>query len=168
MCCKHDSTTYLVAKRDYTLLISRRTNWIRHLMSFLYAETSPADIYRQRVRHRRKATAVTAAVAMTTSDSLPLTTVAVSNVHPVLTCNFCEKTFTKNFDLQQHVRSHTGEKPFQCIVCGRGFAQKSNVKKHLQTHKVCPKLHWLHSYANLFKSLFIHLFYLQNTVVQVI
>ncbi|XP_041702421.1 zinc finger protein 341 isoform X2 [Coregonus clupeaformis] len=55
-----------------------------------------------------------------------------------LKCNFCEKVFSKNFDLQQHIRSHTGEKPFQCIVCGRAFAQKSNVKKHMQTHKVWP------------------------------
>jgi len=53
-----------------------------------------------------------------------------------LQCQYCDKSFTKNFDLQQHTRSHTGEKPFQCIVCGRAFAQKSNVKKHLQTHKV--------------------------------
>uniref|UniRef100_A0AAY4AWZ1 C2H2-type domain-containing protein n=1 Tax=Denticeps clupeoides TaxID=299321 RepID=A0AAY4AWZ1_9TELE len=55
-----------------------------------------------------------------------------------LICNFCDKVFSKNFDLQQHIRSHTGEKPFQCIVCGRAFAQKSNVKKHMQTHKVWP------------------------------
>ncbi|CAF93318.1 unnamed protein product [Tetraodon nigroviridis] len=55
---------------------------------------------------------------------------------PKLKCNYCDKVFSKNFDLQQHIRSHTGEKPFQCIVCGRPFAQKSNVKKHMQTHKV--------------------------------
>lgn len=53
-----------------------------------------------------------------------------------LRCQYCDKMFAKNFDLQQHVRAHTGEKPFQCIVCGRAFAQKSNVKKHMATHKV--------------------------------
>ncbi|XP_064466764.1 zinc finger protein 341-like isoform X2 [Ornithodoros turicata] len=54
------------------------------------------------------------------------------------TCPFCAKGFSKNFDLQQHIRSHTGDKPFQCVICGRAFAQKSNVKKHMQTHKVWP------------------------------
>ncbi|XP_071552954.1 LOW QUALITY PROTEIN: zinc finger protein 341-like [Panulirus ornatus] len=53
-------------------------------------------------------------------------------------CSFCSKEFSKNFDLQQHIRSHTGEKPFQCIVCGRAFTQKSNVKKHMATHRVWP------------------------------
>ncbi|XP_025116073.1 zinc finger protein 341-like isoform X3 [Pomacea canaliculata] len=55
-----------------------------------------------------------------------------------LQCQYCNKLFAKNFDLQQHIRAHTGEKPFQCIVCGRAFAQKSNVKKHMATHKVWP------------------------------
>ena len=55
-----------------------------------------------------------------------------------LQCSFCDRCFNKNFDLQQHIRCHTGEKPFQCVVCGRAFAQKSNVKKHMQTHKVWP------------------------------
>ncbi|KAK9510220.1 hypothetical protein O3M35_005049 [Rhynocoris fuscipes] len=54
-------------------------------------------------------------------------------------CSFCDKQFRKNFDLQTHLRSHTGERPFQCIVCGRAFTQKSNVIKHMSTHKVWPK-----------------------------
>ncbi|KAK7862986.1 hypothetical protein R5R35_014542 [Gryllus longicercus] len=57
---------------------------------------------------------------------------------PKLKCHYCNKMFAKNFDLQQHLRSHTGEKPFQCVVCGRAFSQKSNVKKHMATHKVWP------------------------------
>lgn len=56
-----------------------------------------------------------------------------------LKCIYCVKSFKCNFDLQQHVRSHTGEKPFQCVVCGRAFAQKSAVRKHMSTHKVWPK-----------------------------
>lgn len=62
----------------------------------------------------------------------------VSKKQPKLKCTFCDRAFNKNFDLQQHIRCHTGEKPFQCVVCGRAFAQKSNVKKHMQTHKVWP------------------------------
>ena len=58
-----------------------------------------------------------------------------------LYCSYCDKGFNKNFDLAQHVRSHTGERPYQCVICGRGFAQKSNVKKHMATHKVWPLGH---------------------------
>ena len=61
--------------------------------------------------------------------------------HKKLFCSYCHKGFNKNFDLAQHVRSHTGERPYQCVICGRGFAQKSNVKKHMTTHKVWPLGH---------------------------
>ena len=55
-----------------------------------------------------------------------------------LQCSHCFKLFSKKFDLQQHVRSHTGEKPFQCPICEKGFAQKSNLKTHIRTHKIWP------------------------------
>ena len=57
----------------------------------------------------------------------------------LLQCAYCLKCFTKNFDLQQHVRSHTGEKPFHCPICGKGFSQKANLKKHVDTHKIWRK-----------------------------
>ncbi|KAK3909000.1 Zinc finger protein 341 [Frankliniella fusca] len=59
---------------------------------------------------------------------------------PKLTCEYCNKQFAKLFDLRQHQRSHTGEKPFHCNACGKSFAQKSNLKKHIRTHKVWPKI----------------------------
>ena len=55
-----------------------------------------------------------------------------------LQCSVCFKIFRKNFDLQQHKRSHTGEKPFLCPICEKGFTQKSNLKVHIETHKSWP------------------------------
>ena len=85
-----------------------------------------SDIDASAIKQRRTKAAATSGIE----------TDAQTSPKKKLKCQYCDKTFSKNFDLQQHVRSHTGEKPFQCIVCGRAFAQKSNVKKHMQTHKV--------------------------------
>ena len=49
-------------------------------------------------------------------------------------CDKCDYMTNNGGTMQHHERAHTGEKPFVCDVCNKGFAQKSNMKVHRNRH----------------------------------
>lgn len=74
----------------------------------------------------------------TTSSSASSTTTATSsNSTPRrYKCTLCVKRFTRPSSLATHMHSHTGEKPYKCVIegCGRRFSVVSNLRRHAKIH----------------------------------
>ncbi|XP_007258842.3 zinc finger protein 64 [Astyanax mexicanus] len=49
-------------------------------------------------------------------------------------CELCHKRFSRRDKLNLHSRSHTGEKPHKCKHCPYAAADSSSLKKHLRIH----------------------------------
>lgn len=44
------------------------------------------------------------------------------------------KSFIGSGDLQRHIRSHTGEKPYVCTACGKSFTRSAMLRRHSTMH----------------------------------
>ncbi|KAJ8719292.1 hypothetical protein PYW08_011467 [Mythimna loreyi] len=55
----------------------------------------------------------------------------------------CGKTYTSTTNLSVHLRTHNGERPFECNDCGKKFSSKNTLQIHIRIHTgalpyICP------------------------------
>ncbi|CAH1777405.1 unnamed protein product [Owenia fusiformis] len=46
-------------------------------------------------------------------------------------CEICHAGFERLYNLKTHIRTHTGERPYECTMCLKRFADRSNLNKHM-------------------------------------
>ncbi|XP_064093045.1 longitudinals lacking protein, isoforms H/M/V-like isoform X6 [Macrobrachium nipponense] len=75
-----------------------------------------------------------AASNLTAPASSPKGTSNVMGVAKKHQCPVCPYNTYVSTNLQSHMRTHTGEKPYPCPQCSYRATTKSNLKKHLRIH----------------------------------
>ena len=65
---------------------------------------------------------------MTDNNQQTYLTNQQKQVKKLITCSICGKNWSTITQLQIHMRVHTGEKPFKCTTCAKGFKQKGQLK----------------------------------------
>lgn len=97
------------------------------------AESKPTGTATPVINH--SSVAVTMASGGSTfvgAEDQPPLSPPMTKVH---SCDVCQKSFKRREHLYQHMKLHTGFRPFRCEHCNKAFMRKEHLLRHMTSHR---------------------------------